>query len=394
VNKKLKKPIDESFIEYCTPRQAQALEIFLQYGSIEQAASACGVSEATFRKTLTRIRRRAAQRGWAPANDVENPIPPGYHVKGVSTYYGPDGAKRGQWVKTQVDQEHKIALLLEAVENVADNFRGQSEVVPAPTMLNDDLLCVYPMGDPHLGLYAWAAESGQDFDLQSGERNLVCAVDALVSLAPPARRALIANLGDFFHSDSKDNRTAHAGNPLDVDTRWAKVLSVGIRTMRRCIDKALQKHEHVTVICEIGNHDDHSAVMLAICLREYYCNNDRVHIDTSPDTFHWYRFGANLIGVTHGHRVKARDLPGIMAVDRKEDWGETEFRHWYTGHVHHDTVKEYPGCTVETLRTLASSDAWHHHSGYRSGQDMKCDVWHRKYGRVNRHIVGIRQIWE
>jgi hypothetical protein len=48
---------------------------------------------------------------------------------------------------------------------------------------------------------------------------------------------------------------------------------------------------------------------------------------------------------------------------------------------------------VETFRTLASSDAWHHHSGYRSGQDMKCDVIHREYGRTNRHVVGIRQIW-
>jgi hypothetical protein len=163
--------------------------------------------------------------------------------------------------------------------------------------------------------------------------------------------------------------------------------------MRRIIDKAKEKHDMVTVICEIGNHDDQSAVMLALCLSLYYENDPRVTVDTSPALFHWYRFAENLIGVTHGDKVKPQNLGPIMASDRKQDWGETTYRYWYTGHVHHDSLKEYPGVTVETFRTLAPRDAWHHGQGYRSGQDMKCDTIHAKYGRINRHIVGIRQIW-
>ena len=164
--------------------------------------------------------------------------------------------------------------------------------------------------------------------------------------------------------------------------------------MRRIIDRALEKHREIHVICEIGNHDDHSAIMLALCLDQYYENNPRVFIDTSPETFHWFRFGENLIGVTHGHNTKPAQLPGIMAHDRKKDWGDTSFRYWYVGHVHHESVKEYPGVVVETFRTLASRDAWTHQSGYRSGQDMRVDVLHKKYGRVTRHIVGIEQIYE
>ena len=139
--------------------------------------------------------------------------------------------------------------------------------------------------------------------------------------------------------------------------------------------------------------DDHSALMLALCLEHHFHNEPRVMIDTSPAKFHWYRFEKNLIGVTHGDTVKMPQLPGVMAVDRKEDWGETEHRYWYTGHVHHDSLKEYPGCIVETFRTLAPRDAWHAGQGYRSGQDMKLDIFHREDGRVNRHIVGIRQVW-
>jgi hypothetical protein len=247
------------------------------------------------------------------------------------------------------------------------------------------------MGDPHLGMYAWAAETGQDFDLQIAEHNLVAAVDHLVGLAPRAKQALIVNLGDFFHADNKQGTTT-GGTRLDNDTRWGKVLGVGIRTMRRCIDRALQKHEKVRVVCEIGNHDDHSAVMLAIALEMYYEREPRVEIDTSPAKFHWYEFGANLIGITHGDTARFSELGGVMACDQPEAWGRTKHRYWYCGHVHHDSVKELHGVTVETFRTLAPKDKWHADKGYRSGQDMKLDVIHRLHGRQTRHVVGIRQL--
>lgn len=323
---------------------------------------------------------------------LTDPVPEGYYVKSISTFINSKGTPVAQWIKTNKDQENILAQLEEAVKTIAEPFRGQSNASIHPGYTDDDLLCVYPMGDPHLGMYATAQRTGQEFNLEIAERTLVNAVDSLVGIAPRAAEALIINLGDFFHNDNSSNRTARSGAALDVDGYWSDILSVGIRTMRRCIDKALEKHERVTVINEIGNHDDHSAMMLSLCLQQYYENNPRVHIDTSPETFHWFVFGENLIGVTHGNSTKPEKLPGIMAYDRKEDWGKTTHRYWYTGHVHHDSVKEYPGCIVETFRTLAGKDAWHHSAGYRSGQDMKCDVLHKKYGRINRHIVGVQQL--
>ena len=375
-----------------TAIERQVLESLQRTGSIVGTAEDMGISPERVRAHLSELERRAARRGWAPGSDMTKTVPAGYHVKGVSTYYDADGNVIGQWVKSQQDPEGKLELLLDAVKQIAEPFAGSHDPVPPPAATTADLLCVYPMGDPHLGMYAWASETGEDFDLDIAERNLVAAVDHLVDLAPPADEALIINLGDFFHSDTNQNRTARSGHALDVDTRWAKVLSIGIRTMRRCIDRALLKHRTVRVICEIGNHDDHSSVMLALCLSNYYEREPRVVIDTSPEKFHWHRFGDCLIGVTHGDTVKFKDLAGVMAVDRAKDWGETKHRHWYCGHVHHDTVKELPGVTVETFRTLAARDNWHHAAGYRSGRDMKCDVWHRRYGIITRHVVGIHQL--
>lgn len=325
--------------------------------------------------------------------ELHGPAPEGYFTRGRSTLYNKRGEIIAEWVKTAKDQEDEYKALLKAIKGIADDWVKPKAIKKPAAKLVDDLLTVIPLGDPHFGMLAWGQETGQDFDLEIAEANLIAAVDHLVSLAPRAKEALLINLGDFFHFDNSNTQTTQ-GTKVDGDTRWSKVLRVGIRAMRRCIDRLLETHEKVTVICEIGNHDSHSAVMLALALDQFYEKEPRVTIDTSPAKFHWYRFGKNLIGVTHGDTVKAKDLPGVMACDRAKDWGETDFRYWYTGHVHHDTVKEYPGVVVETFRTLAPSDAWHKGQGYRSGQDLKLDVIHKKYGRVNRHIVGIRQLWD
>ena len=384
--------------EYGTAKGLEALDGLLEHGTIGRAAKALGITAQSLRNRLGHFYRRAARQGWSPAHDMDRTAPLGHHVKGVSTYYSIDpetGEKRvrGQWVKTNKDAEQKIADMLDAFSSMVEDYRAASDPIDPPDVeLTDDLLAVYPMGDPHLGMFSWAQETGEDFDVRIAERELYGAVDALVSLAPPAREALVINLGDFFHADSPDNRTARAGHALDVDTRWAKVLRIGFGLMRRIIDRALAKHETVRVINEIGNHDDNSSVFLSVALHGFYENNPRVIVDDSPSTFHWYRFGKCLIGTTHGNGPKLAALPGIMATDKPQDWGETKHREWYVGHVHHDQRKEYPGCSVETYRTLAPRDAWHNSKGYRSGRDMKLDVWHREHGKIQRHIVGIARI--
>lgn len=375
-----------------TPIERELVEAVIQTGSLVEGAKRLGFTAPAARAHLRELASRAAKRGYSPDHDMTKATPDGYSVKGTSTLYDAKGNVTQQWVKTKRDEEHRLEALFEAVATIAEPFRGDAEPAPLPESSDEDYLAAYIMGDPHVGMFAWARECGADFDSKIAEQDLVTAVDHLVDIAPPAKQALIVNLGDFYHGDNSENRTARSGHALDIDTRYSKVLAIGVRIMRRIIDRALAKHEHVKVITEIGNHDDHSALMLALCLASYYERETRVEVDTSPAKFHWHRFGKNLIGVTHGDTVKADKLPGVMSCDRAADWGETEHRVWYTGHVHHDSAKDFPGVTVETFRTLAPADAWHRGQGYRSGQDMKCDVWHRDYGRVSRNIVGIKQV--
>ncbi len=317
--------------------------------------------------------------------------PEGYSVRGESILYDADGEIRAKWVKTKKDDDGRYEALMTAVAGVAEPFRGASDPVEAPVTTDDDLLCVYPFGDPHIGMLAWDVEAGENYDLSIAERIHVAAVDRLVDQAPPAKHGLLINVGDYLHADGQGNTTT-AGTRVDMDGRWSKVLAVGIRVMRRCIDRGLEKHEHMTVINARGNHDELASLVISVALAQFYEREPRVTIDTSPEMYQWYRFGLNLIGVHHGHKATAEELMGVMATDCQKDWGETIHRRFYCGHVHHRVAKEVPGVIVEYLRTLAPGDAWHRGEGYRSGRDMMMDVHHRQHGHVDRRIIGIGQI--
>lgn len=318
-------------------------------------------------------------------------LPDGHHVLGHSTLIDVDGKIVAQWIKTAADKADRVSALLAAVSTIAAAYRGASDPAVEPETSDDDLLCVYPFGDPHIGMLAWDKEAGENFDLSIAERNHVAAVDRLVEGSPAASHGLVINVGDYLHADGQGNTTT-SGTRVDVDGRWPKVLSVGIRIMRRCIDRALTKHRHVTVINARGNHDELSSVVIAVALAQFYEREPRVTIDTSPEMFHWYRFGLNLIGVHHGHKSQPEDLMGVMATDRQVDWGETIHRRFYCGHVHHKVVKEVPGVVVEYLRTLAPGDAWHRGEGYRAGRDMMADTFHRQHGHIDRRIIGIGRV--
>ncbi len=384
--------IDPALKDYGTESQIRHVDAINKHGSIRKAAKALGVAHSGIVGSLQRLKKRAALQGYSPDHDMHHAAPDTHLVKGTSTLYGDDGKPKLQWVKTHVKAEQLQEVAREIIESLKDEITGTSRKIGAPRTADKTLLTVYPMGDPHIGMYAWVEETGQDFDCDIAERDLQQAIDYLVEKAPNSEEALIANLGDFFHSDTMDNQTRRSGNALDVDSRWSRVLRVGVRIMCYCIDRALQKHKRVTVINEIGNHDDQSSYTLSLILDAYYQNNKRVSIDLSPKPFHYYRFHSVMIGITHGHNTKHETLGPIMATDRAQDWGETEHRYWYVGHIHHRRSQELHGCMTESFRTMASKDAWHAAKGYRAGRDMMCIVHHRDHGEVARHRFDISMV--
>lgn len=371
-------------LEFCnTENQRNIVEAVIEHGSNRKAAKALGRSLSGVAEIMSAVRKRAAKAG-VGEHYVKQDTPPGFSVKGTSTLYGADGEVKGQWVKTRAEDERKTQAIQEWAEWLSEGFKGNAPAKPSKPHTNEDLMAVYPMGDPHFGLYSWGEETGEDFDLEEAERRTVETIDRLVEAAPPAETALFINLGDMMHADDSTNRTPASGHALDVDTRFGKVVQVGLRAMIYCIEAMRRKHKKVIFWLEVANHDPHSGYMLALCLAAYYTNADDVEVNLSPAFFHYMQFGKCLIGATHGHGPKQQDLPLLMAHDQKEAWGSTDYRYWYVGHVHHKSAKEHPGVIVETFRTLTATDAWHAGKGYRSGKDMNVITLHKEHGEIQR----------
>jgi hypothetical protein len=373
--------VDTNLASYATVRQLEYLEAIDKQGSHRKAAKALGIHATVIDKSIRALRAKAAQQSAAQHQDV-NAIPDGFAITGTSTLSKTaDGL---QWVKTAADRGRQEELLREFAQTLAEGVKGLAPLSTAPTRQADDLLCVYPWGDPHFGMYAWWQDAGADFDLDIAESLTCGAVDRLVSAAPEGSTGLLLNLGDMFHADNQKN-TTNSGHQLDVDGRWSKVQQVGLRAKIHCINRMLERHSKVIVRINKGNHDGHSSYALALMLSCYFHGDPRVQVDLSPG-FCWYmRFGKVLLGSTHGDTVKGRDMGAVMAADMPQDWGASTHRYWYVGHVHHKDVKEYPGCIVEYVRTLAARDAWHQGQGYRAGRDMQLIVHHREHGEIERH---------
>ena len=375
-----------------TESQKKALEAVEECGSVIGAAKKLGKDERAFKRLIARARKALARQGYAPEHDMVKTCPDGYMVKGVSTLYtnGEDGTQvSAQWVKTQADQERQAELAREMVEAWCSELKGKVKPTKAPKTNNADLLTIYPLGDPHFGMYAWGDETGKDFDLDIAESQLMSAIDYLVEKSPASKRGVLCNLGDMFHSDNMDGVTARSGHSLDMDGRLQKVIQVGVRALRRCVHRMLEKHETVEIVNAPGNHDHVLALALNVMMANIYENEPRVKVDDAPTMRHYIQHGKVLIGVVHGHQTKDNDLGAIMATERPADWGQTEHRYFYRGHHHQDKVTELRGCKVEQFRTLAPKDAYAAGGGYLSGQDMKAIVHHADHGEIARHTFAI-----
>ena len=364
------------------------------------------VSRTLFRVHFPELVNAQAARRWNDAKALAagdslpmQAIPEGHTVKGVSSYVDRDGRTKGQWVKTVRLEEDPAELMARLVERMGSAPARPPVPAPAPGPGAEEHLAVYPLGDMHLGMYAAARESGEDWDTTKAIAIAQAAIDDLttrgVACGMPADTALLINVGDFFHADGPDNRTPKSGHSLDVDGRYFEIMEGGLALKVYMVDRLLQTHAQVRVWTRVGNHDAQTSLSLAIALRAWYRDEPRVTIDYEPSAADYLRFGSVLIGCTHGDSYtasKPEAMIATMACDRPEDWGRTVHRYWYVGHVHHRSVKEGKGGIVETFRTLAPKDAWHAREGYRAGRDMNRILIHYRDGEVSRLTTSIGRL--
>lgn len=393
----------------------EAVAAYRAAGNIaSHAAKAIGVASETFKCRL----KVAAQRGMLLNHP---PAMPGFEVSKVTTT--PSGAKHitqrpehgevfempkthrlgkltvnrdadgriiQDWIRAEVDTV-TLDTAIDTLKSAFTEYEGRVEPIAPPVAPSEKLLTLIPCNDWHVRLLTWSRETGENWDLKIAERVIGSGIEDAIARSPSSDAAIVLGGGDLLHADTDQNRTEKSNNVLDADGRHQKGIEVAQRLKVRTIDAALRNNQRVIVRILKGNHDEYSSVAIAFFLLAWYRNEPRVTVDVDASLYFWHRFGNVLLGATHGHTVKLKDMAQIMAHRRAEDWGRTKFRYVHGFHIHHKSqfVTEGGGVISESHQAPIPQDAWHYGAGFLSGRSLQTITYHHDFGEISRVRVAM-----
>ncbi|QQO87954.1 hypothetical protein QA047_gp04 [Salmonella phage vB_SenS_ER21] len=327
---------------------------------------------------------RLAKKGVGHGRDVSHLVPDGYKIKGTSSLVDEFGNTKLQWVKTDADAERQVELMRAVIDGMKSDITPVSSVPRPKKRLNEKLLNLYTVSDFHLGMLAWADESGDDWDMKIAEDLFSRWFDAAFQKAPDAGVGVINLLGDFAHFDSLDAVTPASGHVLDADTRYQKLVRYMIRMVRRVVNMALVKHKNVHLLIVQGNHDESGMIWLAEMFNTLYDNEPRVFVDTSADVYKMVQHGKTTLFFTHGHKCRFEVVEPIMIAKFRKAFGESEYSYAHVGHLHHQKIVESRNMVVEQHRTLAAKDAYASRGGWMSKRSANVITYSSEFGEVGR----------
>ena len=337
---------------------------------------------------VIRIRKaKLAKKGVAHGRDVSHLVPDGYKIKGTSSLVDEFGNTKLQWVKTDTDAERQVELMKAVIEGMKSEITPVVPVKAVRTKRDDKLLNLYTVSDFHLGMLAWADESGDDWDMKIAEDLFSRWFDAAFQKAPDAGTGVITLLGDFAHFDSLVAVTPASGHALDADTRYQKLVRYMIRMVRRVVGMALVKHKNVRLLIVQGNHDESGMIWLAEMFSTLYDNEPRVFVDTSPDVYKMVQHGKTTLFFHHGHKARFDAIEPVMIAKFRKAFGESVYSYAHVGHLHHQKIVESRNMIVEQHRTLAAKDAYASRGGWMSGRSANVITYSAEYGEVARLTI-------
>ncbi|MEZ7226011.1 hypothetical protein NO989_04420 [Alteromonas sp. DY56-G5] len=333
--------------------------------------------------------------GYDPDNDRDYNNPENHPVAGYSTLVRHKSANDSstgkvlEWVKTRVDVREQMDAATAMLDTMISDIKPLPVIPFRNKVASTDQFTVIPIGDPHIGLMTWSKEVGEDWDIKIADRVYRKVFKRLLSNLPDTEECILVNTGDFFHADNIQGETSRSKHKLDLDGRHGKWLDAGFVVIRMFIDACLRKYKKVEFINVPGNHDDILGRAIGSYVWQLYRDNPRITVQKGDSPFQYVKRGKVLLGFAHGHTCRLSSLPGKMADDQFKLWGKTTYRHWITGHVHHNSwtqFKEHPGCKVETVGIIPPKDAYAHGGAYGAARGIQGIIFDKKIGYSPKRI--------
>jgi hypothetical protein len=289
--------------------------------------------------------------------------------------------------KTEAEKEMRATEIRAEIEEL--KALAKQEIQRKPQAVkprkDTDLMLEISTPDLHAGKLCWPLETGgAPYDVAIAIATFERAIEVLLERTKNFEfsEVLFCIGNDALNSDNPEGTTT-SGTSVSNDGRFFRTFS-RVRTMLVHTVERLLKIAPVRIVCCPGNHDSNSAYFLADSLECYFNADSRVVVENEPISRKYVRFGKCLIGFCHGHEERKEDLALLMASERPQDWSETLFREWHTGHYHKIQNQEFHGVRVRIIGALCSQDDWHSQKGYVNNlRTAQAFVWSKTEGLIS-----------
>jgi len=386
--------VDHPLLRFCsTEKQEEVITLHVVKGlSQTDTASELGISRSTVRDHLRAVRGKAAVQGYSPEHDWHNPVPDGHKIKGVSTFYDEDGKPVRQWVKSQTDEKRQFEILVDRIESAQEGIKPFKPIAP-PKNADENLLSLLTITDFHLGMYAYEAETGDDWNVKLARDVFLNSINDMINSAPKSGTGFLCQLGDFLHWDGILSVTPQSGHILDADTRYGKLVEMAMSVMSEAVKIMLKKFNKVVVVSAEGNHDISGSIWLRKHIKQLFADEKRLTVIDNEFPYYAYLHGETMLAFHHGHKVKLAQLHKLFASEPRfrEMWGKANYTYIHTGHYHHERLIEDGGAIAEMHPTLSGRDAYAARGGWVSRRGAKVITYDKVNGEVARITVRPRQ---
>jgi hypothetical protein len=288
--------------------------------------------------------------------------------------------------------EREAELAAESYRQALEDLRdGPIDYPPVPSYrhisgpaIDDACLLEVAAFDPHIGMYGWAQEVGEDYDSSIAVRSYTSSVE----------RILYVVGNDLSHVDGLGEQqkggATTAGTQQDFGIDQARTIAP------------------VDVLIIPGNHDEQTSYKVGEVLAAWYRKDPAVRVFYDPDSDdnrmwprrrQYYQYGQNALMFTHGMEYKRKrdPLPLLFATECPPVvWASTTHREVHTGHSHirmsgryqpEADVTETRAIITRSLPGLTPEDSWHYNQGYKHAKAATGLVFRRSGGLVGLHEV-------
>lgn len=378
------------YSKYCnTETQLHIMQLLDAGKGLHEVAKEAGVHKRTVQKVKKKVKALMSLH-ISDTTGVEVQSP--YIIKGKSTLVDQDGNVKLEWIKTTLDTQMLEALVKESVNGLKDTIPAFDVVNKSAIYGDSNLLNLHVLTDYHLGMFTWSEIGGADWDSKKAEQFIITWFKHAIDAAPNAEYGVLAQMGDFFHSDSVDPVTPASKHLLDSDSKYQQMVRSGIAIMKSIIEMMRNKYPYVIVYNVAGNHDFSSTAWLKELFHLYYADAPDVFVDNSGSIYHAHQHGDVSLFFHHGHKRNIGNIQETMIAKFRDMFGKTNKSYCHIGHFHHQAVKESPTMVVEQHRTIVPKDAYAANGGYESGRSAYVITYHKTYGEVSRINIGAELI--